>query len=152
YRVAGFALVEPRFAKPEVLKRFDIMFNRLGVLKGGDVAALTVQFPELKTVVDELAATLNELDPVVQAIDQPGNAQKVLDRLGPLETSLIRFAASANQFGGMQVAEDQQSLLLMHKIFSGVAAGLFLCGLAFIALLFVQNRMIRKAHDELRAL
>ncbi len=152
YRVAGYAAADKRFDKAEVLRRFDIMFNRLGVLRGGDVAALTDQFPDLKPVVAELEATLNELDPIFQAIDAPGATQRILDRLAPLELKLIRFAASANQFGGMQVAEDQQSLLTLHQIFSASAAGLFLCGVAFIALLFLQNRMIRKAHDALRAL
>ncbi len=152
HRVAAFALGHGGVDKHEVQTRFDILYNRLNILKGGDVGALTERFEDLKPVIGALEKTLAELDPVVAAIDRPGNAQKVLDRLQPLETMLIRFAASANQFGGSQVAEDQRQLLALHWLFSAAAGGLFLCGLVFIGLLFYQNRVIRKAHAELHAL
>jgi len=152
HRVAAFALGHGDIDKDEVQTRFDILHNRLNILKGGDVGALTEHFADLKPVIAELEMALKELDPIVQAIDKPGNPQKVLDRLQPLEKMLIRFAGSANQFGGSQVAEDQQSLLTLHWLFSGAAGGLFLCGLVFIILLFYQNRVIHKAHEDLHAL
>jgi signal transduction histidine kinase len=74
----------------------------------------------------------------------------VLAQLMPLEHHLNRFAAAANQYDATQVAEDQQMLLDLHWVFSGVSVGLVLCGLAFIGLLLTQNRLIARAHSELR--
>jgi signal transduction histidine kinase len=62
------------------------------------------------------------------------------------------LAAAANQYGGRQVADDQRTLIELHWIFSSVAAGLVLCGLAFTGLLLFQHRVIGRAHAELRAL
>ncbi len=152
HRVAAFALGHGGVDKDEVQTRFDILHNRLNILKGGDVGALTEHFEDLKPVIGALETTLAELDPIVAAIDRPGNPQKVLERLQPLETMLIRFAAAANQFGGSQVAEDQRQLLTLHWLFSAAAGVLFLCGLVFIGLLFYQNHVIHKAHEELHAL
>src|SRR5262249_22550333 len=69
YRVAAFALGHGGVDKDEVQTRFDILHNRLNILKGGDVGALTEHFSDLKPVIGELEQTLNELDPIVQAID-----------------------------------------------------------------------------------
>jgi signal transduction histidine kinase len=70
--------------------------------------------------------------------------------LGTLAERLTRFVAAASQFSGDKSAEDQQRLLKLHRTFSLLAAGLVICGIAFIGLLFYQNRVVEAAHRELR--
>ena len=151
YRVA--ALDRPNGAtKDEVQLRFEIMLNRHNILRGGELAAFTESDPEQRAVVDEFGATLGEIEPLVQIVDRPGVADKILARLAPLADKLAHFAAAANQFGGTQVAEDQRTLLNLHWTFSALAGGLVLCGLGLMGLLFFQNRVIRRAHHDLHLL
>ena len=86
---------------------------------------------------------------MINDIDQPGMVPRLLDLLRPLEAKLSGFAGAANQSGGDQVAADQQHLLGLHWTFSGLAAALFACGLAFIGLLYLQNRVLTKAQGGL---
>ncbi len=150
YQIAAFAIPHSTVSLDDVLLRFDIMYNRLNILRGGDLEGLSEREPEQKAAVDRLDAVLSELQPVIVALDQPGAVARVLSHLAPLEGQLTRFAAAANQFGGDQVAEDQQRLLKLHRTFSLLAGGLVVCGVAFIGLLFYQNRVVETAHRHLR--
>lgn len=152
HRLAAFALPDSGITKDDVQLRFDILFNRANILRGGDVADMLASDSEQEAVVGEFEQVLAELEPLVAGIDQPGMVAEVLARLAPLERKFNRFAAKANHFGGARVAEDQRVLLDLHWLFSGLAAGLVLCGLALIVLLLVQNRIIARGRDELRLL
>ncbi len=152
HRVAAFGLPGSTIDKDEVVLRFDIMQNRLTVLRGGDVATFVEGAPERKAIVDELAETLATVEPILDRLEQPGAVHEALDLLGPLERKLTQFAAAANQYGGSQVADDQRALMDLHWTFSGLAGGLVLCGLAFICLLSFQHRVIGRAHAELHAM
>jgi signal transduction histidine kinase len=151
-RLAAFALPNPRADKDEVELRFDILHNRLNILQSGEVAALTEADPNLKAIVRDLATTLADVEPMLARLGQPGAVEAMLERLSPLEKKLTYLAAAANQRGGEQVADDQKTLIELHWIFSGVSAGLVLCGLAFIGLLLFQNRVIERGRNKLRAL
>ena len=150
--VTRFALPNSTTTREDVELRYDILHNRLNIFSGTEVSALTARDPELQQIVRDLADVLAGLEPVVAALDKPGMAQEMMARLLPLERKLTHLAAAANQHGGNQVADDQRTLIELHWIFSGVAAGLVLCGLAFIGLLLFQNQVIARAHKDLRAL
>jgi two-component system, cell cycle sensor histidine kinase PleC len=150
YRVAAFGFAGSPVGKDEVLLRLDILFNRLQVLRGSELAAFTDAQPEQKALVDGFAATLQELQLLIESIEEPGRIQQILSRVTPLVPQLTRFAAAAKQFSAQQVAQDQRRLLSLHWVFSAIATGLVLCGIGFIGLLFFQNRVVRQAHEELR--
>ena len=135
--------------KKEVKLRLDILFNRTDIFHRGDVKAFVEENPAQKGVIDDLDATLARAEPMINDIDQPGMVPRLLDLLRPLEAKLSGFAGAANQSGGDQVAADQQHLLGLHWTFSGLAAALFACGLAFIGLLYLQNRVLTKAQGGL---
>jgi two-component system, cell cycle sensor histidine kinase PleC len=149
-RAAAFRL--GKVGADEVALRLDILHNRLGLLRDGDVAAFTAHDPEQMAVIADLAAVLDELDPLIDMLDQPGTVERIMARLSRLEGKLGRFAAAANTFGAEQVAEDQRQLLHLHWIFSTLAGGLILCGFSLIGLLIQQNRLIGRAHQELRGM
>jgi signal transduction histidine kinase len=150
FEIAAFALAGGGVSRDDVNLRLDIMYNRLNILRRGDLREVGEREPEQKATLDKLEAALNAIQPIVDRLDQPGAPARALSRLKSIGGRLARFAAAANQLSGDQIAEDQQRLLSLHRTFSLLAGGLVACGLAFIALLFYQNRVVQRAHRELR--
>ena len=66
------------------------------------------------------------------------------------------FAASAAYIsvliGELGAAAGQQQLVRLHWLFSGLAYGLILCGVALVILLLWHNRLLKRAHQEMRKL
>lgn len=151
-RVAAYAVPGSGIDKDEVQLRFDILNNRLDIFSRGDVSEFTKAKPEQRETVEGFGRLLSELDPLVERIDGTGNVPRILELAKPFEGKLARLAANANEYGGDQANADQQRLLELHWMFSGIAAALVVCGLAFIVLLFFQNRLLTKAYDRLRVL
>jgi two-component system, cell cycle sensor histidine kinase PleC len=136
----------------EIRLRFEILQNRLQILRHGDVAAFAAEDPERAGAVRALAAALAAAEPLIAHIEKPGAAEMLLAQFDPLEARLARLASAANQYGGARVAEDHQRLLRLHWTFSALAAGLILCGVAFIALLLRHNQLLGQAHRAMRAM
>jgi len=151
-RLGAFEVQGSGVDKDEILLRFDILNNRLGVFRTGEIKDFADMKPEIGETVEGYAKLLADLDPLVQAVEKPGNVERILAMLQPFETRLSRFAAAANAYGGEQVSGDQQHLLRLHWTFSAIAIGLVACGLMFIILLFFQNRLLAKAGNNLRVL
>jgi signal transduction histidine kinase len=151
-RISAFGFGKAGIDKDEVGLRLDIVQNRLNLFKDGRMAAFAERNPDQKLVVEELEAALTEFEPFVDKLDQPGAVERALALLAPLEGRLGRFAGVANNFSAEQVADDQQQLLHLHWLFSTLAGGLILCCVALVGLLFLQNRLIARAHAELRAM
>jgi signal transduction histidine kinase len=138
--------------KDEIGLRFDIVQNRVNLLQDGSMAEFAARNPDQERIVQDLCAATTALQPLIDKIEQPGNIEQALALLAPLEAKLGRFAAAANNYGAELVADDQHQLLELHWLFSTLAAGLILCGIALVVLLFFQNRLIARAHAELRAM
>jgi signal transduction histidine kinase len=153
-RVAAHGLADGGTALDEVRLRLDIVRNRVGVLREGGMAEFTTRFPDHGLVVEHLSAALEASAALLDrsGSDRLGAVRQVRVHLAPVGPELARFAAAANQFGGERAADGQQRLIALHWIFSALAGGLVLCGIAFLALLAFQNREIRRAHDALAAL
>ena len=158
--VAEFYRFEQRVAafgtgaadRDEVDLRFEILRNRLGILRHGEVRDFIKSRPEEREAVDDFERLLGQLAPMVQAIETPGMIARMLHALQPFEGRLARLAAEANAYGSDLTAADQQWLLLLHWVFSAIATALVISGLAFIVLLFFQNRLLAKAYRGMSAL
>jgi signal transduction histidine kinase len=151
-RVAAYAVPGSGVNKDEVQLRFDILNNRLDIFSRGDVQEFTEAKPEQRETVEGFARMLAEIDPLVEKIDAPGNVLRILELARPFEGKLAHMSASANSYGGDQANADQRRLLELHWMFSAIAAALAVCGLAFIVLLFLQNRLLTKAYERMRVL
>jgi signal transduction histidine kinase len=149
-RVAASRLAGGGIDHNEVRLRFDILQNRLHLFKDGKLKEFVDRTPEHRDTVAEFATVMAELDPMIDGIEQSGMAELVLARVTPLDSGFARLAAAANAFSGEQVAEDQRQLLALHWLFSALIAGLLLGGLALLSLLVVQNRLLKRAHRDLR--
>jgi hypothetical protein len=83
-RVAAFGVPDSGVNKDEVGLRFDILFNRLKILRGGDVAEMLAYEPVQAETVRALEELLGELEPLVERVERPGVAVEILTRLAPM--------------------------------------------------------------------
>ncbi|CAA9502034.1 MAG: diguanylate cyclase/phosphodiesterase (GGDEF & EAL domains) with PAS/PAC sensor(s) [uncultured Sphingomonas sp.] len=150
-QIAAFSGPDGHTGKEQVELRLDILANRVGLLRRGEVRDLIGRDPELVRTIDELEAAVAAAEPLVERLEQPGSYRALQAVLGPLEPKLARLASAANALGGDHVAEDQRELSRLHWIFSGILLGLIFCGLSLVGLLLLHNRVLRRTHAALLA-
>ncbi|WP_165491101.1 putative bifunctional diguanylate cyclase/phosphodiesterase [Lichenihabitans psoromatis] len=136
----------------DVQLRLDIVAGRVNTMANGEFGEFVSALPERKALVAQLTSVVQQMQPLVDNLSKPGVAQQALELLAPLDTPLLELAAQANRFGGDRVIEDQRELIRLHLIFSSIAAGLFVAGLAMLFLLGWHNKMLGGAHVRLRLL
>jgi diguanylate cyclase (GGDEF)-like protein/PAS domain S-box-containing protein len=151
-RLNAFANPGSGVDKDEVQLRYDILVSRAKLLNDGDFESFVERDPERQSTVRRLDDVLTEVAPLIDRIDVPGNASRAYAILQPLEARLIDMASAANHYGGQRVTEDQQELIRLHWLFSGLAACLILTGIVLLGLLGWHNRLLERAHAELRSL
>ena len=149
-RLSAFAAKDPTVDKDEVGLRYDIVVSRTDLLSAGDFRDFLYSSMEWLETVQELDRVLREIEPLISDLGAPGAAMAALKKLEPLETRLASLAAAANHYGGQRAEHDQQDLIRLHWMFSSLAAGLIVFGLVLLALLGWHNRLLEKAHSELR--
>jgi diguanylate cyclase (GGDEF)-like protein len=145
-------LAEGKGTKEEAQLRFDILVNRLSLFESGEFQPFVLESAQRKATVEELSNFLRRGEPLIADVERPGNAQALLAAITPLEADLIALAAEANNYGGEQVARDQQELLQLHWTFSAVAWGLMLFTFILTVLLMWQNRLLMRAQRRLNIL
>ncbi|MCB5174828.1 MULTISPECIES: putative bifunctional diguanylate cyclase/phosphodiesterase [Microvirga] len=138
--------------KDEVVLRYDILLSRAKLLTDGEFQSFVRRDPERQATVESLTRVLREVEPLIERLEEPGNAVRAYAILQPLETKLTDLASAANHFGGQRVAEDQHELIRLHWLFSSLAACLILVGIVLLGLLGWHNRLLGRAHKELRSL
>jgi diguanylate cyclase (GGDEF)-like protein/PAS domain S-box-containing protein len=151
-RISAYGLPGAGISADEVQLRFDIILNRMRLLESGEVEEFLDSDPDHRATVHELQRAVASGLTLAEKIGEGDNAVKLLQLLSPLDGKVVRLAAAANRWGGERVAEDQRQLILLHWRFSSMAAGLILCGIALITLLFWHNRMLTGAQRDLRNL
>jgi diguanylate cyclase (GGDEF)-like protein/PAS domain S-box-containing protein len=149
-RLSAFAAHDPTVDKDEVSLRYDIIVSRTDLLSVGEFRDFLYSAPEWLAVHQELDKALKTIEPYIDNLDQPGSAQAALRYLEPLETKLAGLASAANHYGGQRAEQDQHELIRLHWMFSSLSAGLIVFGLFLLALLGWHNRLLEKAHKELR--
>jgi len=149
-RLSAYAARDPTVDKDEVSLRYDIMVSRSDLLKSGDFRAFLRVAPEWQEVVEELSKALAELQPSIDSLDSPETALAIAKALEKFDAKLAGLAAAALHYGGQRAEQDQHDLIRLHWMFSSLAAGLIVFGLVLLALLGWHNRLLEKAHTELR--
>ncbi len=132
--------------------RYDVLVNRVSILDDGDFRAFTLRDPEDAATVRQLADAVTAIQPMIDGIARPGMGKAALALLAPLETKLVHLAASANEFGSEQVAQDQRELVRLFWVFSAVVAGLFGFGGLLMLMVGWHNRQLVRARDETESL
>jgi len=151
-QVAAYLVPGTEVDKDEVQLRLDILANRAAVMQGADFVEVAHREPELRDIVARLARVLDQAQPMLDALDDPGVGARLLALLATLDGPLSRLGATANAYVGDRVSEDQRELTRLHWLFTGVVAGLILCGLGLIGMIVWNNRLLQQAHRGLSAL
>jgi len=137
----------------EVELRYDILVGRAQILTEGRFQGLLERNPEHGATLRELQDRLAAIQPLIGELDRnPAAARQALDILRPLEGKLAQLASAAHNHGAALVQKDQQELVRLHWLFSGIAVSLILIGVVLILLLDRHNRLLTRAHQELHVL
>jgi signal transduction histidine kinase/ActR/RegA family two-component response regulator len=120
----------------EVALRFDIMRNRLVLLRSGEVAAFLADLPALAVHVDALDAALAIVEPALASPLTPERAARLRRALDPVVPKLLQLASASNSHSGEIVAHDQRSLSLMHWSLDALLfVVIFCCGALMLAIM-----------------
>jgi diguanylate cyclase (GGDEF)-like protein len=132
--------------------RFEIMQNRLRILRDGDVDEFIRASPDRIAAVDRLAVALKQAAPLIAALPQPGSAHQLLQLLSPLDTDLVQLAAAALNAGAQRAADDQEQLAYLQWVFAGLLAVLITCSVLLIGLVMYDNRIIKRERNRVEGL
>ncbi len=130
----------------EVGLRLDILTGRVGLLRTGEVEEFTHNNPSISAIVDHLGMVVEQARPLVDDVDSPGGASRLLTLLAPLDTELARLGSSASAYAGDKVDEDQHSLSWLHWVFSAQLLALLVCGCILLVLLALSRRELQGAN------
>jgi signal transduction histidine kinase/ActR/RegA family two-component response regulator len=150
-RAAAFSVAGSDVDKDELELRYDILLSRIGLLQDGEFLEFLRSNKDASSIVQSLGAALADAGPLVRRIDAEGASLELMRVLAPLDRPMATLAAAASRYGAARVSEDQQELLRLHLIFSGLSAGLAIFGLTLIVSLGLQNRSLGRARAELMA-
>jgi diguanylate cyclase (GGDEF)-like protein len=150
--VAASAIQGSTLDLDDVQLWLDIVRNRARLFDSGEVREFINSSPDLKAIDDNFRISVAEVQPLVEALDQPGNAQLILTKLTQLNPKLVRLAAAGNDRSSELVNSDLTQLSHLHWIFSALLAGLTLCSFGLIAVLYWHNLLLGQAHQEVKGL
>lgn len=152
HRMAEFGLPDKRVGEEEVKLRYEILLGRATVLREGKVQAVVQREPDLRDALVSLEGALARVEPLIDDLGRPGAIDEALDILKPLESKLASLASVAENYATELVREDQQELVRLHWLFSGLAATLIVIGIVLIAILYRHIRLLGRAHREVHLL
>jgi len=150
--VAASALPNSRITADDVDLRYQILLNRLDLMKSGEFEEFVEKDPERQQIVNDLGHALAEIAPLVEHVGRDDNVNRIRSLLAPLDKKLAGLAASANRVSGENVDTDQRHLLRLHWIFSSLIASLVLIGLVLMLMLYLRHIQLNRAHDEVHVL
>lgn len=130
----------------------DIVSNRIRLFDSGEVREFLRSSSDLTQIDRDFRSAIADVQSLVDALEQPGNARRILTKLKQLNPKLVRLAAAGNDRGSELVNADLTQLSRLHWIFAGVLAGLILCSFGLIVVLYWHNRLLTHAHHEVNGL
>lgn len=147
----GF-LVDPDLVTHESLRlRMDLMLGRLELLKQGKLGAFIAGRPEWKELVTSLNRILNDLDSRIDTLE-PAAVKPILANMRELDGPLTTLASSSVAYDVGVVDNAHTEVRQLHSIFTALAGGLIVCGVALILLLNRHNNLLNRAHNDMRGL
>ena len=150
--IASYAVPGSGASKDTVQLRLQILLNRIGLLKDGQVDAVLEREPALRGAVTQLARASTRIQSLADHLDQPNSVREILRILLPLNRDMTRLAATADALGADRVAADQRTLSRIHWTFSGLLGALITCAAGLVVILLRQNELLGRAQTDLRNL
>ncbi|MBM3522537.1 MAG: response regulator [Alphaproteobacteria bacterium] len=136
----------------DVTLRYEVLLNRSRMLESSLVRNFIEAESGRQTVLAEFRRALAEIEPLTADLRGKDVANRIVEPLRRLEPRLVGLASEAFRHEAELSAADARALQKLHNLFSTLAAGLVLCGFAFIGLVLWQTRMIRRGRDRLQSM
>jgi signal transduction histidine kinase len=150
---AGSQSADSQSADPSQAQiRFDIVASRVQVLGQGDAGELIRGHPDLLAIFNQLRAATASAEPLMDQLDHPDIALRVIALFRPLNQPMARLASAAHDASGTLVGQDLQQLSQLHWVFSGMLIALIACCVVLISVLVLHNRALSRAHVEVAEL
>lgn len=149
--LAEYALGIEGVDKDELRLRLDIILGRLELLKQGSVSKFVDSKGDARRTIASLTSLLNTLDTQLDDLS-PQGAREVLPQMSALVPPMTALSASslANDVDMIDVAHSEVRKL--HTIYTVLAGGLILFGLALIAMLARHNKLLDRAQTDMKRL
>jgi diguanylate cyclase (GGDEF)-like protein len=148
-RVSALGMNNGSVTPEEVQLRYDIVVNRFKTLRSVSVAHFVNSDPRIGAILDETEAAIEEMRPYLDQLWDPNTPAKILKILEPIYPKLVRLSTDANVWNVERIDSDRQGLITLQWAFSLIAFGMIACGVALIALLLLQNRLLGRAQKVL---
>lgn len=149
--LAAYALNFDEDHREEVRLRLDIMLSRLGLLQEGNLRAFIHDDPQRYNLFLKLSENLETLDTQLEQADADG-IRAILQSMSALDGQMTALASQAieHDVGIINIAQTEVQQL--HLIYTGLAAGLIVCGVVLVILLLRHNKLLNGAHDHMQRL
>ncbi|MDG3578922.1 EAL domain-containing protein [Rhizobium sp. YJ-22] len=151
HRLAAYGLGVESGTLDEVRLRLDIMIGRLDILQHGTLRQLIDADPHQQETLDRLHQVLTKLEAGVYG-DAPLDVRAMLAEMADLDGAMTAMASYAAEYDAQRIDTQYEALTRLHRIYTGLAGGLIVCGISLIVLLLYHNRLLNRAHDGMQVL
>ncbi len=151
HRLAAYGLGVESSTLDEVRLRLDIMIGRLDILQHGTLRQLIDADPHQQETLDRLHQVLTKLEAGVYG-DAPLDVRAMLAEMADLDGAMTAMASYAAEYDAQRIDTQYEALTRLHRIYTGLAGGLIVCGISLIVLLLYHNRLLNRAHDGMQVL
>ncbi len=134
----------------EIQLRLDVVTNRVRTLKSDWLAEFMASDHKNLAILNDLEQVVAEVAALLPAIDSPQTRERITELLDPVYTKLVRLSVNANNWNSERLARDREEMFRLQVVFAWVATGLIICGIVFVGLLLLNNRLLTRTHDQLR--
>ncbi|UVV69094.1 putative bifunctional diguanylate cyclase/phosphodiesterase [Brucella anthropi] len=149
--LAGYVLDMNEETRDEVRLRLDIMLGRLELLQQGNLRSFIQNDQRRRDLFLKLSDVLQALDVQLDKLDAD-EVKTHLQLMSALDGPMTALASSAVEYDVGLIDAAQAEVRQLHLIYTGLAAGLILCGVVLVILLLRHNKLLDRAHGSMQRL
>lgn len=149
--LAGYALNMNEESRDELRLRLDIMLGRLELLQQGNLRSFIQDDPQRRDLFLKLSDVLQALDRQFDKLDID-SIKTVLHSMSMLDGPMTALASTAVEYDVGLIDAAQAEVRQLHLIYTGLAAGLIICGVVLVILLLRHNKLLDRAHGSMQRL
>ncbi len=131
---------------------FEIVANRIQVLTRGQVSAFIAADPMLHDLAGQIIDSIDQARRIGEQPVGPEAAKQILKILVPANARFGRLTSLAHVRASEIAGDNLRILVQLQRLFSGLITALILCCLALVANFLRHNRLLKRAHAEVRQL
>ena len=131
---------------------FEIVENRIQVITRGQVGAFIAADPVLHDLAKQIIDSIEQARRVGDQQTGLEAAREILKILVPANARFGRLASLAHVRASEIAGDNLRILAHLQRVFSALITALILCCLALVAIFLRHNRLLKRAHAEVRQL